>query len=272
MQHSKLSTLKNNMMGTIKTTLLFALLLFVFSAYSQEKEKFVISGKVTDFNGQPIDSVSIQLKNRSFESIYETLSDRNGNYSLEVKKGDYYCLYAIKLSEYRVTRLEYWAWNVPVYDDLVINPQYDRMEIYGINVFEPQVTPHETYMLYFRPMSLSKTLKIAAKQEVDSKAFQKAERTEDLLDKPNKLIDVSPDTITPDELTIEINGVKAKIAGINKTTEYARGILMYGYHVQVLKPTNNKEQRELKYDKISITLRSSGTGEIGKGEAFVKRP
>lgn len=260
------------MMGTIRKTLLFALLLFAFSAYSQEKEKFVITGKVTDFNGQPIDSVTIRLKNRVFEDIYETLSDRNGNYSLEVKKGDYYCLYAIKLSEYRVNRLEYWAWNVPVYDDMVINPQYDRMEIYGINVFEPQVTPHETYMLYFRPMSLQKTLKLAAKQEVNNKAFQKAERAEDLLDKTNKLIDVSPDAITPEELTIEINGVKAKIVGINKTTEYARGILMYGYNVQVLKPTKNKEQPELKYDQISITLRSSETGEIGKGEAFVKRP
>lgn len=258
-------------MGTIKTTLLSAFLLFVISAYSQEKEKFVITGKVTDFNGQPIDSVTIRLKNRDFKNVYETLSDRNGNYSLEVKKGDYYCLYAIKLSEYRVTRLEYWAWNVPVYDDLVINPQYDRMEIYGINVFEPQVTPHETYMVYFRPMSLSKTLKIAAKQEVDSKAFQKVERAEDLLDKTNKLIDVSPDTITTDELTIEINGVKAKIVGINKTTEYARGFLWCGYHVQVLKPTNYKEQPELKYDQISITLRSSETGETGKGEAFVKR-
>ncbi len=258
-------------MGTIKITLLSAFLLFVISAYSQEREKFVITGKVTDFNGQPIDSATIRLKNRVFEDIYETLSDLNGNYSLEVKKGDYYCLYAIKLSEYRVNRLEYWAWNVPVYEDLVINPQYDKMEIYGINVFEPQVTPHETYMLYFRPMSLSKTLKIAAKQEVNNKAFQKAERAEDLLDKSDKLIDVSPDTITPDELTIEINGVKAKIVGINKTTEYARGILMYGYQVQVLKPKNNKEQPELKYDKISITLCSSETSEIGKGEAFVKR-
>ena len=258
-------------MVAMRKTLLFVLLFFVFSAYSQEREKFIISGKVTNFNGQPIDSVTIRLKNRFFEDIYETLSDHNGNYSMEVKKGDYYCLYAIKLSEYRVNRLEYWAWNVPVYEDMLINPQYDRMEIYGINVFEPQVTPHETYMLYFRPMSLSKTLKIAAKQEVDNKAFQKAERAEELLDKTNKIINVSPDSITSDELTVEINGVKAKIVGINKVTEYARGILMYGYHVQVLKPTNNMEQPGLKYDKISIILRSSETGETGKGEAFVKR-
>jgi hypothetical protein len=81
---------------------------------------------------------------------------------------------------------------------------------------------------------------------------------------------VSPDTITSDELKIEINGVKVQIVGINKTTEFARGILMYGYYVQVLKPNDNI-QLDLKYDKISITLRFLETGETGKGEAFVKR-
>jgi len=252
----------------MRKTLLFVILLLTFLSCIKEREKFVIKGRVTDFNGKPIDSVTIRLKNRAFENVYETLSDSNGNYSLEVNKGNYYCLYAIKLSEYRVNRLEYWAWNVPVYEDMVINPQYDRMEIYGISVFEPQVTPQETYMLYFRPMSLQKTLEIVSKQEVDSKEFQKTKQAEDLLRKTNKIINMSPDTITANELKIEINGVTAEIVGINKITEYARGILMYGYNVQVLKPNNNG-QLELKYDKISITLNSSETGEIGKGETFV---
>jgi len=255
----------------ISKMLLLVSVFLVFTSCINEREKFVITGRVTDFNGKSIDSVTIQLKNRAFENIYETLSDSNGNYYMEVDKGNYYCMYAIKLSEYRVNRLEYWAWNVPVFEDMVINPQYDRMEIYGINVFEPQVTPQETYMLYFRPMSLSKTLEIASKQEVDKKKFQKAEQAEDLLKKINKLINVSLDTITSDELKIEINGVKVKIVGITKTTEYARGILMYGYYVQVLKAANYKEQVELKYDRISITLSSSETGEMGKGETFVKR-
>ncbi|MEI8047905.1 MAG: carboxypeptidase-like regulatory domain-containing protein [Bacteroidota bacterium] len=251
--------------------LLLVSVFFVFTSCLNESKKFVITGRVTDFNGKPIDSATIRLKNRAFENLYETLSDSNGNYFLEVNKGNYYCMYVIKLSEYRVNRLEYWAWNVPVYEDMVINPQYDRMEIYGINVFEPQVTPQETYMLYFRPMSLSKTLQIASKQEVDKNEFQKARQAEDLLKKNNKLIKMSPDSITSDELKIEINGVEVKVVGINKTTEYARGILMYGYCVQVLKATNYKEQLDLKYDRISITLRSSETGETGKGETFIKR-
>ncbi|PKP34185.1 MAG: hypothetical protein CVU00_08020 [Bacteroidetes bacterium HGW-Bacteroidetes-17] len=254
----------------MRKLILFGIILFAVSGCVKKTEKFVISGKVTDFNGQPIDSVTIRLKNKAFENVYETLSDRNGNYALEVDKGNYYCLYAIKLSEYRVNRLEYWTWNVPVYEDIVINPQYDRMEIYGINVFEPQVTPQETYMLYFRPMSLLKTLEMVSKQKVDDKKFQTAKQTEGLLSNENKLIDMSPNHITAEELTIEINGVAAEIVGINKVTEYARGFLYYGYNVQLLKPDNNR-QLKLKYDKISVTLRSSETGEIGKGEVFVKR-
>lgn len=153
---------------------------------------------------------------------------------------------------------------------MVINPQYDRMEIYGINVFEPQVTPQETYMLYFRPMSLHKTLEIVSKQEVDNKKFQKIKQTEDLLKKTNKLINMSPDTITANELKIEINGVAAEIIGINKITEYARGVLMYGYTVQILK-SKHEERLELNYDRISIILHSLETNEIGKGEVFIKR-
>ena len=199
----------------MKKTLLLIMILLAFSSCIKERAQFVISGKVTDFNGKSIDSVTIRLKNRTFANVYETLSDSNGNYSLNVNKGDYYCLYAIKLSEYRVNRLEYWAWNVPVYEDMVINPQYDRMEIYGINVFEPQVTPQETYMLYFRPMSLLKTLELVSKQKVDDKLFQTAKQTDGLLSSENKLIDMSPNSITAEELTIEINGVAAEIVGIN---------------------------------------------------------
>uniref|UniRef100_UPI00321691E9 carboxypeptidase-like regulatory domain-containing protein n=1 Tax=uncultured Draconibacterium sp. TaxID=1573823 RepID=UPI00321691E9 len=253
----------------MKNILSLAILLLFISSCKNDVN-YVISGKVRDFNGQPLDSVTIRLKNRTFENVYETLSDKYGNYTLKVKEGDYYCLYAIKLPEYRVNRLEYWIWNVPVYKNININPQYDRMEIYGINVFEPQVTPQETYMVYFRPMSLTKTQQFAAEQEVNKEEFETAEKTENLLNKSDKLINVSPDSISSEELVIEINGIKSEILEINKITEYARGFKMYGYIVQVLKPENQKSN-DSEYDFISVTLRSKETNEIGKGEAFVKK-
>ncbi|MFA6403584.1 MAG: carboxypeptidase-like regulatory domain-containing protein [Salinivirgaceae bacterium] len=253
----------------MKNILLIITLILIFTSCKNDVF-FTVSGKVTDFNGQPLDSVTISLRNKAFENIYETLSDKDGCYSMKVKEGDYYSLYAIKLPEYRVNRLEYWTWNVPVHKNITINPQYDRMEIYGINVFEPQVTPQETYMIYFRPMSLTKTLQFASEQKINKKKFETAGKTESLLNKSDKVINMSPDSISPKELMIEINGVKSEILEINKISEYARGFKMYGYIVQIRKPENLKNI-DSEYDLISIILHSDETNEIGKGEAFVKR-
>jgi hypothetical protein len=262
--------MRKNLPVRIKRPFLLAIALLAFSACPKGNATFVISGNVADFHGNPVAGATIRLKNRAFANLYETMSDKRGNYSMAVKEGDYYCLYAIKLSEYRVNRLEYWAWNVPVHSDMVINPRYDRMEIYGINVFEPQVTPQETYMVYFRPMSLVKTLAVAARREVDEKNFRSAGRAEGLLSLTGQLTDMAPDSITAAELTVEVNGARAEIVAINKIKEYARGFFMYGYLVQILKPKDDR-RLELKYDTISITLHSAETGESGKGETFVKR-
>ena len=230
-------------------------LIILFSELNAQ-ENARLYGRVTDFEGIPIDSVSIRLKNRQFENVYETLTDRDGKFSLIVNVSNYYCLYAIKLSDYKKTKLEYWAWNVPIFSDLEINPQYNNMELYGINVFEPQITPHETFKIYFRPISLKKG-------------------NPDIIEKGDT-INMAPETITPNELDVKINGADAKIVVINKTTEYARGNYFYGYDIQVLKPSYTLEtikdsERVKGFDKISIILKSEETGEIGKGETFVKK-
>lgn len=250
--------------------LIFLGILIVFLTSCSNDVYYTLSGKVTDFNGQALDSVCVRLKNKAFENLYETLTDKDGNYSLRVKEGDYACLYAIKLSEYRVNRLEYWTWNVPVHENITINPQYERMEIYGINVFEPQVGPHETYMIYFRPMSLTKSLQFAVDQKVNNKEFEAAKQTESLLNDSVKIINISPDSISPEELLVEINGVKSEVLEINKVKEYARGIKMNGYLLQVRKPKSTKNTNA-EYDFISVRLHSKETNEMGKGEAFVKR-
>lgn len=246
----------NNHIDINSNTILLTLLFTCFLGGLKAQESVKLYGRVTDFEGNPIDSVSVRLKNRQFENLYETLTDIDGKFSLQVKRDTYYCLYAIKLSDYKKRKLEYWAWNVPIFSDLEINPQYNNMEIYGMNAFEPQVSPHETYRIFFRPMSLKKG-------------------NADKIEKGDT-INMAPETITPDELDVKINGADAKIVGINKTTEYARGGYFYCYDVQVLKPDHTLEtikesERVTGHDKISIILKSKETGEIGKGEMFVKR-
>lgn len=255
----------------LRRALLWMLFLSAWGRLIAQDGNARIYGTVTDFHGQAIEGASVILKDSRFRPLHETLSDKNGKYVLSVPKGTYYCMYAVRPADYRVSRLEYWTWNVPVYDDMEINPQYDRMEIYGINVFEPQVTPQETYMVYFRPMSLAKTLAIVDRQKVDSKRFEREKRAEELLKTTaGDILNVGPEAITPGELEIEVNGLKAKILGIHKTVEYARGLYYYGYNVQILKPKNQIAPKTA-YDQITIVLHSRETGESGKGEAFIKR-
>jgi hypothetical protein len=239
---------------------IFLLVFSITTSYSQDSIR--IYGHVTDFNAHPLDSVSVVLKNKKFENLYETLTDKNGYFSLTVLKGSYSSLYAIKLSDYGKTKLEYWAWNIPAYNDLEINPQYDRMEIYGMNAFEPQVGPFETYMVYFRPMSLTKSLKFQGKsnrKETEKKAISNQDT-----------IDITPNSISKDELKIQINNSLAEVVSINKIAEYARGAYMYGYLVQIKKPKVELKS-DINFDKISVVLHSKETDEYGMGECFVKR-
>lgn len=243
--------------------LVIFLLLAVSSMGFYSQEYVRIYGQVTDFKNSPIDSVTVRVKNKNFENLYETTTDKNGFFSMKVEKKTYCCIYAIKLADYGKTKLEYWAWNIPAYNDLEINPKYERMEIYGVNAFEPQVSPHETYMVYFRPMSLSKSLEFQGKKnkkEIEQQAI--AERS---------TIDIAPSTIYKDELTVKINGYESEVIEINKITEYARGTCLYGYIIQIRKPADNEKQY-LNYDKISIILHSNETDEYGMGECFIKKP
>lgn len=91
-----------------------------------------------------------------------------------------------------------------------------------------------------------------------------------------EIIDIAPKTITKNELQVQVNDIDAEIVSINKVDEYARGTTMYGYLIQVLKPTQqvsrtNNPKTVKGYDKISITLHSNETNEKGKGEYFIKR-
>ncbi|HAH26306.1 MAG TPA: carboxypeptidase regulatory-like domain-containing protein, partial [Prolixibacteraceae bacterium] len=172
----------------MKLTIFYTLLLFgtTLACFSQEQEETItISGKVTDFNGASIDSAFIQLKHSNFSEAYHTFSDAQGNYHLTVKKGRYLAMYVIRIKEYPRSnavpdedqRLEFWAWNIIADKDLVINPRYDRLELYGVNIFQIE----RAYMIYVRPMSLGK-LQTYGKEISTDKA--KTEKIADISVKP----------------------------------------------------------------------------------------
>jgi len=127
----------------------FLLLSLIFTLsvnlFAQDSDKITISGQVTDFDGNPIDSCLVRLCHKNFNLVYETYSDEKGYYALkDVEKGYYMALMAIRPKEYprpifvspdevvsdEKKRFEYWAWNVIADKDLTINPRYHRLELY----------------------------------------------------------------------------------------------------------------------------------------------
>ncbi|MDD2289383.1 MAG: carboxypeptidase-like regulatory domain-containing protein [Bacteroidales bacterium] len=246
----------------MKHILALLLLLMLSNQSVTGQDTTRIYGTVTDFEGNPVKNAVVRVKDKSFNNLYECFTDSLGNYALTVLKRPYYCIYSIRLDDYGKTRLEYWMWNIPALDELVVNPKYERMELYGLNAFEPQVGPHNTYMIYFRPMSLTISDEFQAgrsKAVAESQANQKGD-----------IIDIAPESISKEELVINVNGVESQVVSINKVLEYARGAYMYGYIVQVIKPENDSGGFD-GYDRISIVLHSKQTNEIGMSECFVKR-
>jgi len=234
---------------------LFFLLTAVFVSCNYKNNEYVtLSGTVTDFDDNPIDSAVLKIKDKNFDDIYETLTDKNGRYSLEVKKGIYYSIFVIRKNDYGKSKLEYWAWNVPILEDLQLNPRYDNLEVYGINVFEPKVNPYDTYRIYFRPMSLKKYFKAGEIEKGDT-------------------IKIAP-KLTKDDITVKINGVVSDVKTVDQVLEYSSGgNYIFAYEIQVLKPAKDiltPYEKVKGFDRISVFVHSTETGEKGEADYFYK--
>lgn len=149
----------------MKKTLVYLLvLLFSVSAYAADIVR--ISGKVTDYNGNPIDSCTVLIYNPDFSEAYETASDSQGYYCLDsIPKGRYAAIAAMRINEYprlqQVShddmKLEFWAWNVIADRDITLNIRYDKLELYGTTAFL-EYGGRQELLIYTRPMSVTKVL------------------------------------------------------------------------------------------------------------------
>ena len=135
----------------------------VSASYAQNHS---ISGRVTDYNGLPVDSCSVIIYNPDFSEALETLSDTDGYYRLDsVPEGRYAAVAAMRVNEYpRMQqvplddmKLEFWAWNVILDNDLTLNIRYDKMELYGTKAFL-EYGGRQELLIYTRPMSVTKVI------------------------------------------------------------------------------------------------------------------
>lgn len=144
--------------------LAYLAILLLAACSRQQPETVTITGRVTDFDGNPLDSVTVGWMNPAFDGQYYTTTDSDGRYCARIPKGRYASAGGLNMSEYVITgstlpeaeqRLEYWHWNYIADRDTVSDFRYHRLEVYGIHAFQiPGGTPG--FMLYFRPMSLTR--------------------------------------------------------------------------------------------------------------------
>lgn len=216
------------------------------------QDKARISGRVTDFENRPIAGASIELKDSRFETVAAATSGPDGSYSLTAPKGEYMALLAVK--DYQTKCLEYWAWNVPANEDLVIDPRFDRLEVYALNAWRPQ-GGYPSYQIYFRPMSLTRTMK----------RIEEAGGMEGL--GKLALIDIAP-VLAAGDIAVTIDGETVEMLKVNRVLEsVGPGQDMIAYVIQTELPKRNKS---IECRIITVIITDRETGEKGEACLFLE--
>ena len=73
----------------MKQIIFLLFLLSCTAVYAQQQDSVTIHGRVTDYNGQPIDSASVWWQNPQFNDIIEAITDKDGHYTARIPKGKY---------------------------------------------------------------------------------------------------------------------------------------------------------------------------------------
>lgn len=183
----------------------------------------IIHGTVIGGEGI-LPGVSVEIKNEQFETLYETVSDEAGTFSLSVPDGIYPFLTAVR--DYGDRYLEYWAQNVPAQRELTLDVRIDTVEVYGLHAFHVKGAAN-ALTVYFRPMSLQKFKSGAHEIAPD-------------LDKCN--------------ITVLVDGQQSEIYSLNRVQEYAGEDvgLLTAYLLQVSVPLNADE-----WKRVDVTVRDN---------------
>ncbi|MGM0504797.1 MAG: hypothetical protein ACQESQ_09270, partial [Bacteroidota bacterium] len=172
-----------------------------------------------------------------------TFSDTEGNYSLTVNKGTYYGLASVRMQDYGKTKLEFWAWNLMVDDTMNLDIKYDKLEVYGVNVFRVQGA-YPGYTIYFRPMALSRYF-------------------EENTDQNNP--DLAPEKENLD-IQVYINDEPVQINLIQQVKEFAGKDTLNAYLVHT-ELGNNKDGEKT---KIRLVLKDKKYGDMGEAYYFLE--
>jgi len=187
-------------------------------------EYATISGKITDFEGQPFPAAVVYNFHTfdGLESGTGVWSDESGNYTLTLPKGEYHSIF-VDDNTYAKSSLEAWGWKMIVDQDEVHDYKIGNGEVYSLDAWANN-GGFPTLFIYFRPMVLSYVMRQHSNiLEVNSKNYS--------------VYDTCPD-IGLDNISVEINGCKAANISLQKIIETGSdGSAMPAYILQVERPS-----------------------------------
>jgi len=263
----------------MKQVISLLLLWFCTAAYAQQQDSVTIRGRVTDYNGQPIESASVWWQNPQFNGVVEAVTGKDGCYTARVPKGKYQSVGAINLSTYphaaksglpeEDLRLEFWAWDFIADRDTTLDIRYHRMEAYGLRVFRiPGGMP--TYQIYVRPMSLTRFLqqqKETKKKATHGENLSHIEQT--AVGKQARATLLAPPA---DKLkaTVWIDGEEVPVLMKQEIKEYFSAN-EYGnaYLLTVDRPKHPKQK--LPYRIFKVELEDTENGDRGEGLYYMEK-
>lgn len=115
-----------------------------------------ISGTVRYPDGRVAANCRVVVLHPAFEPMQEVRCDASGRYKLQLAAGTYNAI-AILDDGYGKTTLEFWAWNVRVAGDLVLDATIGQLEVYNLSVWNSK-GGGPSFFLSLRPMSLERAL------------------------------------------------------------------------------------------------------------------
>ena len=177
----------------------------------------ILDGYVTDKNKWPIANALVEIKGENFVTLFSTESKEDGYYVLDIPKGQYPFLTAVK--DYGVNYLEYWCQNISLQADMSLNVSFDKLEIYGLHAFSVKGAGN-SLMVYFRPMSLPK--------------FQQG------------MLDIAPEDIV---IKATIDNQEMRVINTNVVKEFAGGRELTAYLIQV-----ETGERNIPWHKLDLQI------------------
>jgi hypothetical protein len=142
----------------VKDLSLFALTLALGIAGSNigPRPASKVSGQVRYPDGRVAANCRVVVLHPAFNPLKETRCDSAGRYEVSLEPGTYNAI-AILDDGYGKTTLEFWAWNVRVGGDLILDATIGKLEVYNLAVWNSKGGAPSLFVS-FRPMSLERSL------------------------------------------------------------------------------------------------------------------